>query len=308
MKKRITTFIMIALLFSFLGLTTLAAPSSATLTEDYQALSLNGKTYSRFNISDAETDYQTLDVNVELSPTQQESISEVAFQGNENESLIYVDIAFKDGSSLTAGFVRDDFVDEYINITAGQVDKYVIDFEYPEGNILSVSKNKFYGDKVLLNSNQLEWCDYFSITAATDDVSISVYVGSLLIVEEDYYFVDFKEQNLGNRNDFYPFDYSELQAYKITDSETIERIQAAEDDYYSEDLGFLFDDELGETISAVFLIVVFGIVPGVIFLMFLFLAIRSKTVYKKMFRTIYLVSGFELIVFGIITTFIIMTR
>lgn len=308
MKKWMTTFVGIILLFTRLGFTAFAAPASATLSDDYQTLTINGNTYSRFDISQAETRYQELPLDIALSDAQARSVKEIFLETNSGENLIYANINFKDGSSLSIGFLRDDYKDEYQKIIAGESNQYLIDFQYPEGNKITASKKDFYGKPALLNFDQLQYADSFPVYATTADDAISVYKGMLLVIEEEYYYVDFTEQRINNPYDFNPYNYKELATYKIGNAELIERMEESIDRYYSEEFGILFDEEFGETISAIFLILVFGIVPFIIFLVFLFLAIRSKTVYKKMFRIVYLLCGLELVVFAIMTVLITMNR
>ncbi len=307
MKKLITSTLIVILLFLCVVPVSYAASEPATLSEDYQTLTLDGNTYSRSDISQVITDYQPLQDIVSLSSIQQETIKEVTLMANESKVLIYADIYYKDGATFTIGYLQDSFKDEYRNLVNGQTDNYVIDFIYPEENTVTVSPKALYGKQLLLSAKQLNQCDYFPVKAFTDDGSIYVDKGSILIVDDAYYFACFEELDI-DRFDFIPYNYKELAVYKITDSETIASIQEGENAYYGEDFGFLLDDDLGTKISSVFLVIVFGIVPFAIFLLFLILAIRSKTVYKKLFRMIYLISGLELVIFAIITWLIVINQ
>ena len=154
----------------------------------------------------------------------------------------------------------------------------------------------------------MEWCDYFPVVVASSDGNLTAYKGALITIDDDCYYVDFEEAHIESWYDFNPYDYAELPAYEISDTELIASIQEGEDAYYSDDFGFLLDDSFTEAVSAVFLIFVFAIIPFAIFVVFLILAIRSKTVYKKMFRLIYILSAAELAVFAIVTTFVLMGR
>ena len=308
MKKLISVIITAMLLFSCLGLTVFAATSSATISDDYQKLTLDGNTYSRFNTSTMEVEYFSYDTSVKLSANQQETIKEIILQANEDVTIIYADIYFKDGAVLSVGFLRDDYLGMYNDIATGESNEYTIDFEYPEGNTILVKKAALYGDSVTLGTEELEWCDYFPVVVASSDGNLTAYKGALITIDDDCYYVDFEEAHIESWYDFNPYDYAELPAYEISDAELIASIQEGEDAYYSDDFGFLLDDSFTEAVSAVFLIFVFAIIPFAIFVVFLILAIRSKTVYKKMFRLIYILSAAELAVFAIVTTFVLMGR
>lgn len=308
MKKLTSVIIITILLFSCLGFTTFATPASATISDDYQEFYLDGNTYSRFDTSALEGEHFTYDIPVELSATQKENLREVILETNEATTVIYADIHFKDGAVLSVGYLRNDYVEMYNEMLAGQNNEYVIDFEYPDDNTITVSKTALYGKSVTLTSDKLEMCDYYPVIVETKDATLTVYKGSLLTYDESYYYVDFQEAKIESWYDFSPYEYSELPAYEISDAEILASIRAAEDSYYSDDLGFLLNDNFTETVSAIFLIIVFAVIPFAIFVVFLILAIRSKTVYKKMFRTIYIFSATLLVVFTIVATFVMLNR
>ena len=66
----------------------------------------------------------------------------MGLEANANKTLVYVDIYFKDGSSFSAGYLQDNFKAEYMNLIAGQINHYVIDFEYPEDNTVTVCRKE----------------------------------------------------------------------------------------------------------------------------------------------------------------------
>lgn len=308
MKKLISVIITAMLLFSCLGLTVFAESSSATISDDYQKLTLDGNTYSRFNTSMMDVDYFSVDTPVSLTATQQEVIEEVILKVNEDSNFVYADIHFKDGAVLSVEFLRDDYLEIYNEISTNQSSEYIIDFQYPDGNTVTTEKSILYGSSVVLSSDELEWCDYFPVTAKSSDGKLTAHKGSLITIDENYYYVDYEEIDVDNWYDFDPYSYTELPAYEVTNADLVASIQEAEDAYYSDDFGFLLDDSFTEAVSAVFLIFVFAIIPFAIFVVFLILAIRSKTVYKKMFRLIYILSAAELAVFAIVTAFVMMSR
>ncbi len=308
MKKLISIVIMSILLFSCIGLTAFASPLSATISDDYQKLYLDGNTYSRFNTSMVEVDYFDTNIPVELNAAQEETIDKVSLQVNADTTFIYANISFKDGAVLSAEFLRDDYLEIYNEISFNENGSYMIDFEYPEGNIVTAAKADLFGNSVTLTEDELEWCSYYPVWIQNDDGTLTAYKGSLIIIEDEYYYVNYEDIKLENWYHFDPYEYDELPAYEISNAELIADIQAAEESFYSDDFGFLFDDSLTKAVSTVFLIFVFAIIPFAIFVVFLILAIRSKTIYKKMFRFIYILSAAELVVFAIVASFVMMGR
>ena len=299
--------ITVLLLCSCFGLSTFANPASATISDDCQEIYWEGKTYLRFNTSRLSTDYGH-NVEVELSKQQQKTIDRVDLSGNEEMTMLLSDIYYKDGSVLTAKFLREDYVERYESMLTEDAETYTIDFRFPKSNTLTTKGTALFGKKVTLTSKKLEWCDYFPVAVKSEDESITAYRGALIAIESDYYYVDFQETPVESWDNFDPYSYTELSAYAISDTTLLANIESCIDNYYSEDFGFLFNDNLTKTISLIFLIIVFCIVPFAIFVVFLILAIRSKTIYKKMFRWIYLLSFSELAVFAIVTVLLMSAK
>lgn len=307
MKKTISIIIITILLFSCLGLPVFAE-TPATISDDYQTLSMDGRSYSRVNTSMLEVDYyETLDEQIELSQAQQETVKEIRLEANAyRRNIVSAHITFYDGATLSVSFLQNDYLEKYNQIVSGQVQEYIIDFEWPEGNTVKAKKADILGNSVTLTDSDLEWCNYFYVTAQSDDGTLAAITGALIIVDNAYYYVDFAESSIEDGYSFNPYDHPELSAHEITNADLLSNIMDAEEKYYDDDLGFLYDNDLSETISAVFMILIFAIVPFVTFILFLILSIRSKTVYKKLFRTIYILSAAELVVFTIVAAFIIM--
>ena len=302
MKKLLSIVITTILLFSCWSLMAFANPSSATLSDDYQKLYIGENTYSRFRPSMIEINYFDADISVALNASQQETIDKVSLQTNEGNIFVYAQIYFKDGAVLSVEFLRDDYADKYNEISMAETSTYIIDFEYPEGNLVTTDKSDLFGERVTLTKEKLEWCSYYPIFIQSSDGVLTSYKGSLIVIEEDYYYVDYGDIQVEEHYAFYPYEYSELPAYQISDNELIADIQAAESEFYTDDFGFLLDDNLSQSISTVFLFIVFAIIPFAIFVVFLILAIRSKTIYKKLFRLIYILSATELVMFAIIAS------
>lgn len=305
MKKIISVIIAVILSSFCLGFTAFAENSSVVISDDYQKLYLNGASYSRFDASKLEIEYNTINTYIELSEAQQETVKEVALLANEHKNIISADIFFNDGATLTVDFLRDDYLDEYNKIVNNQSEEYIIDFDWPEGNTVKAQRTALFGNRITLYGDELEFCDYYFVSTQNDDGSLTAVTGSLIIVGDEYYYVDHEENNVIIWDSFYPNALTELSAWEITDADLIESFKEAEEKYYSEDLGFLYDDTLTESVSAIFLVCLFAIVPFIILILFLILAIRAKGFYKKLFSNICILSAAELIVFAIITACII---
>ena len=301
MKKYLICIITAILLFSCLSMTAFAENTAPTISDDYQTIYINGETYSRFNASLVGTSYYTYDITPELTDTQQENITAIDIEMNDSRTILSVQIGLKDGSTLSANYIREDYLQTYNDLTTDPNSPYTIDFFYPLDNTVTGSKSDFMGTPVALSEYEIYSSNYFDVFMTLNEDS-SIYSGSLLIIDDSYYYVDYEENGVLNWSYFDLYEYTELAAYEITDSELVANIQAGEEAYYGDDYSFFYDDELTNSISSVFLILIFAVVPAIILVLFFIFALRSKGIYRRLFAVICGCAGAELIIFTIVTT------
>ena len=91
-----------------------------------------------------------------------------------------------------------------------------------------------------------------------------------------------------------------MPVYKITDPQFKEQIDKAIAEYYADSYGFLDNENTTQKISDIVLVIIFLILPFAVFVLFFVLALRSKTKYKKFFRTIYILALILTLVFLIL--------
>jgi hypothetical protein len=280
-------------------MTAFADNSAPTLSEDYQTIYMNGNTYQRFNASMIDTNYFFQGMTVELSATQQESIDNVNILANESCSLLEVEMAFKDGSLLTAYFMKEDAIDTYNKMVSAPDALYTVDFKYPNNNQVPGIKELYTANPVVLDELEINRSDSYDVYINIQE-DMRLLVGALLITDDHYYYVDFKEIGVTGLYNFNPYEFSALSAYEITDTSLLEAIKTGETAYYNDDLGFFYDDNFTEAVAQLFLIIVFAVLPAIALILFLILAIRAKGIYRKLFAIICGCSGVELILFTII--------
>jgi hypothetical protein len=238
-------------------------------------------------------------MTVELSATQQESIDNVNILANESCSLLEVEMAFKDGSLLTAYFMKEDAIDTYNKMVSAPDALYTVDFKYPNNNQVPGIKELYTANPVVLDELEINRSDSYDVYINIQE-DMRLLVGALLITDDHYYYVDFKEIGVTGLYNFNPYEFSALSAYEITDTSLLEAIKTGETAYYNDDLGFFYDDNFTEAVAQLFLIIVFAVLPAIALILFLILAIRAKGIYKKLFAIICGCSGVELILFTII--------
>jgi len=243
---------------------------------------------------------------VKLSPTQEESIKKVDLLSDYDEIAFFADIVYKNGIKLSVSYLREDFMDDYTRLLNNEFESYTIDFLWPEGNTVTASKESLSGEKVTLTSEELMRISAYDVYADNGTEVLRYITGSLLIYDDDYYYVDFKEigYDVSELYGFYPSDYKKLDAHKITDQTLILNLAGAENRYYDDNLGFFYDDDFTEKISAVFIVFVFAVIPLAVCILFLIFTIRSKAIYRKLYAAVTLISAAELAIFTILAVMI----
>ena len=309
MKKYIALLIAVIVLSFSLCIPSFAIEERiVTLSDDYKNLYLNGSTYVRadtsmifYELNDdgddnlqygsyyadcpAPTNYNG-HYYIKLSDKQHSEIESVDIcEVNKKETIFIIIIYFKDGSELHIDFLREDLIDEYIQITSGNTDTYIIDFMWPEGNEVTIDKEKlFIGNKTVIDTWEYE--EEFSVFANSPTGGFEAQLGYVFSINDEYYFYYYNSEN-------------ETEAIKLTDEETLKSIKAGVEKYYNDDYGYLYNNKLTETISKTFFILIFALAPAVIFVASLILAIKSKKMlYKKL---LFATSGISV---AVIVTFI----
>ncbi len=198
-------------------------------------------------------------------------------------------ISFKSGRNYNASYLKEDLFDDYNSAKMGEWENIKIDFLFPNGNILSAKRQSVISDsQTVLFNNDIEDGLTLTVYADLNGENFGVRTGEIVVIDSSFYYEDYKENEITYTKSFDLEDYSNVLAYEIIDKELISDLKEAQKKYYGDDYGFLEDDNLTKTVSDVLLIIIFGIVPFLIALIFIALAIVNKTIYKKFFRAIYI--------------------
>lgn len=269
-------------------------------SNDYTKIYYDGYTFKRVDADVLDIYFLGLYWDVVLTDAQQSSIKNVEVEINSEDTVIFATINFKDGMTMSSAYLREDYIDDYNRIASTECEEYTIDFTYPEDNTVIAKKSDLFGETVVFNKSKLGLCDAYEVKATVEEAGLTVIKGFLLIYDEEYYYVDCYETGLPADTYFDYHEFSELSVHRITNPELFADINFAEEEYYDDDYGYLYDDSFTETISAVLIIFVFAIVPLAILVIFLVKAIKGKGVYKKMYFTVSALCVAEIIVFIVI--------
>ncbi len=344
--KKITYVLITALILSLcLGITSFAMPtenSSSTNTvkfsEDFRTMYYKDYEFHQKNVIGFHTyvlvdyeDYEDYEIaefyadsvtieenwvsiadgthytNYELSDSQKNTVDYVEIFGD--DIIVNVTVYYKDGTSLMLDLLRDEYMDDYEALKSGKYDNYQIEYDWPEDNTVNVTKEILTQNPAeTINIDDYNIYDYQNIYLHNQDGTLSFTPGYLVTLDESNYYLDLNENNIKDEEAFYEVFglRSKFTLHKITDDAVLEDIRLAEEAYYEDDYGYLYNDKLANTISFFFLIVIFGIIPGIIFVISLVFAIIKKKTYRKLlFATSFftLAEIIVFIIFMVITNF-----
>ena len=298
--KRIIALILAVFCLSSMCVFAETAEKTASVDENFSTLTLDDERYEAFDFSvSGKADFSELNCTFNLTDTQKETVEKIDAQINEQGNVISAVYTFKNGSVLSTYYLHEDFFEEYDTVNSDGWNLCEIDFIYPENNILNFTKDKLLGESYNLSMAEDEIANWFDVDAVSGDKSFRVTKGILIDTDKEYYYLDFKSAGI-TYSDFDVENYDYLPVYRITDPEVKEQIDKAIDEYYDDGFGFLNDDKTTKKVSDIVLAIIFLILPFAVFVLFFILALRSKTKYKKLFRTIYILALILTLIFVVL--------
>lgn len=292
MKKKIISFISAAmLLIPCLCINVFAQNNDITILNGGQNLQYKGNTYMRFDASAVYFESEEYFENIKYDTIE---IKSADYNISKNEVMITAYFNYRDGSTLTASFIDQNHYDEYLSLTEN-ANNYEIEFFYPNHTTINTTRTALCGQKVILTQQDLMLCDNFSVDAQSINQIYSITLGSLLIVNDDYYYVNFKETDITDPHEFYPNEMLSLNAYKIIDTKLCDQIKSA---YANGGNIDLFGSNFFGGLSTAFVIIIFLIIPLAVLILFIIFYNRAKTnTYKKIFLSICIAAAIELLAF-----------
>ncbi len=329
MKRKLCIISITVLIMFCLAITSMADMAikkpEVGFNDDFTKLYYNGKTYSRIDASMLEYDLfydEIVDEAIEyddgvytdsysvVNETDEYTVipnpahtfvDDISVYADIKEVLFFADITYKDGAYLSCSYLRDDYTNEYKKIIAGDTEQVTIDFIFPEGNTVVCDSAKLkIGTPAKVRWNY----ESFRVYSYTKDNTLRAEVGQLFYENDKLYYFDYAKAGISSE-DFYNYEYDEIiSVTEITDEALKAEIEIAIQEYYNDDMGFVFNDDLSESISKIFYSVLFLLIPLVICIGSLILFIKAKKpIYKKIFATICVLS-----LLVIITTVIIIIQ
>lgn len=281
---------------------TVSAETAVVLSEDLQTLTLDGRTYSRADLSAMNLYYNGLPFEVQLPEDLHSQVKSAISYSTINEWVISVEIYYQDGSRQDICFAYDAVKSELLRLC--QDDELVCGIQLwweDELSAASAPISTFKGTPVELDGRDLAYTDTYEVMYFYRELDTHINRGFVSDFKGDYYYVDYRENNIPNPAAFYAGDWpTPLKVYKITDTELIEQIDEALDSEFN------VTSSSGQTISAFFLCFVFGLIPLAILVLSLIFAIRSKGYYRLTWAVTAGLCAAELSVFLVVVSNILM--
>ena len=333
MKKLLSLIISFVLIFSCFAVTVFAEDFDllnaktpiGTFSDRYEKFYAEGEQYTRIKASVIETDlnynwiveeeyvseyYLGVGIYIQLTNQQKQEIKTVKLKTNKDRTLIEATFTYFDDAQMTVMYLKDAYLDEYNKVVTGQTETLTIEFVYPSYNNVEAQRQQLVGEMTTFtNSRLVDLEDDYDVVAKNSDGSMSVVVGKLLVIADEYYYLNYKEAGFGE-DDWYSGSIGEIAnkpLHKITDTQLIAAIDGAMEEYYNDDYGVLYDDDVTESITIGFFVFVFAVVPLAILVFFLIKAIRGKGIYKKLYFAVVAVCLAEIVVFAVLAGIVIKT-
>lgn len=275
------------------------------ISDDYQTLTFNGTTYVRFDASVGNWDYS--DSYIDRNCTYLDNVDYIDYEFSINNSIITAHINFSDGSYFYCSFIKESLLPEYNNML-NSASQYVIEFNYPSDAKIPIKANQLSTDSATIEKSTIDYLDTYSVYVYNSDESFAVSKGDLVIIDHEYYYIDYKLNNLTNSNK-YNNNMASYTAYKVIDPELIAQLDKETGNKQDELIDLLFSGDLFTGFGTLLLIAIFALIPLAALVLFIILSIRAKTpVYKKLFRAIYIISASELLMFIISVILLIISK
>lgn len=293
----------------------------ATFSEDFQNMFIDGTMYARANTTNIQyyetpvfneyneeiTDVidEAVIIDCKLSDEQKKTVDGVEVIYNSSTETIYeVQIYYKDGSRLFAKYLLVDLMNEYNKLINHEFEEYYVDFAWPVGNVVALNEKAIFNQQTRV-FDLYESDDTFNVKCAVKGGSLRYSYGELIYIDKEFYFYDPElnpEAEEYKAKTKYTHDFEsdkpKVKLGIITDTATKEALDEALQKYYKDDMGYMYNDELLEGVSKVFLTILFAVIPFGAFVAFLVFLIKAKKkTYKKIYLTGCILSLAEVAVF-----------
>ncbi len=288
-----------------IALTIFAVPSFAkanntvAFSDDFSYVYYNGTRYiatdSRyFYINDYADPIQ-----VSLTKEQKQKIKAMSITPYDSKFYLEADYLLNNNTSVYCTYINEYYYKHYQNAIEGKVTTVCLNDIHFDEELTFNLQNLLQNKTSILVSKYSEY-DCYNIMYQFFDGNVEVDLGVVFKQDDKYYYLDYATAGI---EFIHGFDFSmiaekNVTVYEITDEESLATLDSALGD--SPEALPLFDDNTTMLISGFLLIFIFGIIPLGLLILFLILALRSKTKYRKIFLTLSLICILQIAVFAVL--------
>lgn len=304
MKKVLSVLSVVLILASLCCLSVSADDSVIVIADNFHSLTYCGNTYVRVENGDGvDYDYSTQEKDFSLTKRQSAEIRSISADvDGYRDAYVVLDIWYKTGQNdRTTVYINQDRLEEYNNILNGNGHAYTMQINYSMDDEIVMTADQLKGEAIVKDGQDIPHTNQFTIWVESEDGCFSEIAGALLVDEPagEYYFLDYFQ----NGNDGY-FDLmtdlgscEDVTLYRITDEALLSRIETDYAAYYDAQL-MPYTETVGKTLSAVMMILIFGVLPLAVLVVGIIGWIRSKrSAYRRLFTALTVVCVAELATF-----------
>ncbi len=285
------------------------AGKTADFSEDYTHLTFEEQTYTI--IDTANLDYDDFyygddrdSVNVNLTEQQKENVAALELDVSKNKLIIEAEYTLSTGVSMFVTYIDDNYFEQYNKASNGETEDVFVYFGYPDNNQFETTLTRLKENKTSIKIDYMN-PESFTVRIAIDEKlknKVYVIVGELILVDDIYYYLDYKDAGIKNVEEAYSLfeEGKTYTVYEITDPDTVWGLENCYN-LFNEDLAFVNDEEIAEKLVDTLATIVFGVLPLVVLVLTIIFGIRFKEKYRKLFFTLGVFAIAEIIVFAILS-------
>ncbi len=306
MKRTVSIICVILLLTSLCTMAVSANDSAIRIADNFNSLHYHGNEndYVRVENGDGiDYEYSTQENDIHLTKRQAAEIDSItATVDGYRDAYVVLDVWYKNGDNgRNIVYVNRERLEEYNNILNGIGDVYTTVINYAMDVDIVMSEAQIKGEAVVCDGDELPHTNSFSVWIESADGCFSELAGEILIDEptDEVYYLDYFQRGAQEYSTILTNVSSceDIVLYRITDEALLEQIKTDYAAYYDNQM-MPYTETVGKTLSAVMMMLIFGLVPLAALVVGVVGWIRAKSgMYRRLFVTLTAVSAAEIVAF-----------
>lgn len=304
MKKILSILLVVLMFASLCCLSVSAGDDVIVIADNFNSLTYAGNTYVRVeNSAGIDYDYSTQEKEFALTKRQSAEIRSIeATVDGYHDAYVVLDIWYKTGrNDSSIAYVNQERLDEYNAILLGQGYAYTMQINYSMDDEIVMTAAQLKGEAIVKDGKDTPKTNEFAVWVESEDGCFTEIGGALLVDEfaGEYYYLDYFQKGVDGYYDLMTDlgACEDVTLYRITDEVLLERIEMDCAAFYDAQL-MPYTETVGKTLSAVMIVLIFGVLPLAVLVVGIIGWVRSKrAIYRRLFAVLTIVSAAELAAF-----------